>query len=129
MNLFKGVAEKLLNTGIKNTLQLYDKVLTEKKRRELSEKTQIPISEIYKLTCLTDLSRIKWVNHTFAFMLYESGYQSAVEVANARPQVLYESVRAFNKQHKILRHNIGLNDIKRTIEAAQGLDSDINFDQ
>ena len=75
---------QLEKIGIKNTLKLYEEIMAHKKRNELSKKTGISKSEIIKLTKLTDLSRIRWVNHTFAYVLLESGYDTAEKVANAR---------------------------------------------
>jgi len=74
---------KLEKAGIRNTLKLYEEILTDEKRKELSRKTEIGNNEIMKLTKLTDLSRIRWVNHTFAYVLLESGYDTAEKVANA----------------------------------------------
>ena len=60
---------KFENIGIKNTLQLFDKVLTPKSRIEISKQSGIDKNEVFKITKLTDLSRIRWVNHTFAYVL------------------------------------------------------------
>ncbi len=51
-------------------LKLYGEVLTLEKRNELSNKTGISKDDIMQLTKLTDLSRIRWVNHTFAYIYY-----------------------------------------------------------
>jgi hypothetical protein len=55
----KTIVDKLESVGIKNTIQLYDKILTTRKRKELFEETDIKSKEIEKLAKLTDLSRIK----------------------------------------------------------------------
>jgi len=53
------VVLKLENIGIKNTLQLFDKILTSKNRVEISKQTGIDENEVLKITKLTDLSRIR----------------------------------------------------------------------
>ena len=63
INDFPDIAEdtvlKLEKVSIKNTLQLFDKILTSKSRKDLSEKTGIDKNEILKLTKLTDFTRIR----------------------------------------------------------------------
>lgn len=121
------IVVELEKNGIKNTLKLYDEILTNEKRNELSKKTAIGKSEIMKLTKLTDLSRIRWVNHTFAYVLLESGYDTAEKVANADYIKLYETVKKLNKEREIYNANIGERDMKMIIESAQGLDFEIEY--
>ena len=75
--LSENVIVKLEYLGIKNTLHLFDKILTSQRRKELSNQTGISEKEILRLAKLTDLSRIRWVNHTFAYVLLEAGYDTA----------------------------------------------------
>jgi hypothetical protein len=67
---FPGISEsiikKLSDLGIRNALQLYNHITTKQCRGLLSQQTGIPEGEILRLSKLVDLSRIKWVNHTFA---------------------------------------------------------------
>jgi len=78
-------------------------------------------------TKLIDLSRIRWVNHTFAFVLYESGYNTAEKVATADPEKLYEKVKKLNDERKFFPAHIGLTDMKRCVEAAQLVPFDIEY--
>ena len=121
------VVHKLEEIGIKNTLKLYEKIQTPKSRNELADKTGINKDEIIKLTKLTDLSRIRYVNHTFAYVLLEAGYDTAEKVANAEYQDLYETVKQLNKEREIYNAHIGVNDMKMIIEAAQTLDFEIEY--
>lgn len=118
---------KLEKIGIKNTLKLYKEILTDGKRNELSRKAGIGENEIMKLTKLTDLSRIRWVNHTFAYVLLESGYDTAEKVAKADYRKLYETIKQLNNERKIYKAHIGLNDMKMIIESAQSLDFEIEY--
>jgi len=121
------ILQKIEKSGLKNTLILYDKVLTPKKRNELSQKTGISIDEMMKLAKLTDLSRIRWVNHTFAYVLLESGYDTAEKVANADYRKLYVTIKQLNEERKIYNAHIGERDMKMIIESAQGLDFEIEY--
>ena len=118
---------KLEKSGIKNTFKLYEKVLTPEKRNELSRNTGIDTSEIMMLTKLTDLSRIRWVNHTFAYVLMESGYDTAEKVSNANYQELYETVKKLNKKRELYNAHIGARDMRMCIEFAKDLDFEIEY--
>ena len=121
------IAKKLEVLGFKKTIQLYEEILTTEKRNELSRKTGICEDEIIKLAKLTDLSRIRWVNHTFAYVLLEAGYDTAKKVANADYNKMYEKIKQLNKEREIYNGNIGAHDMKLCVEAAQGLDFDIEY--
>ncbi len=118
---------KLEKVGIKNTLKLYDMILTEEKRNLLSNKTGISRDEIIKLTKLTDLSRIRWVNHTFAYVLSEAGYDTVEKVANADYQELYKAVKQLNEEREIYQAHIGVRDMKMVVGSAKDLDFEIEY--
>ena len=121
------VLTKLEKLGIKNTLKLYDEIITSQKRAEFSLKTGISKSEMIRLAKLTDLSRIRWVNHTFAYVLLESGYDTAEKVAKADYKKLYATVKKLNEKRKIYNAHIGERDMKMVIESAQDLDFEIEY--
>lgn len=118
---------KLEKAGIKDTLRLYDNILTDKRREALSNETGISKDEMLKLAKLTDLSRIRWVNHTFAYVLLEAGYDSAEKVANADCQELYYAVKKLNEERKIYNAHIGVRDMKMVVEAAKELKFEIEY--
>ena len=126
-NLTEEIVQKLEASGFKNTLHLYDEVLTPEKRNNLAEKSKIDKGDVLKLAKLTDLSRVRWVNHTFAYVLLEAGYPTAESVAHADYQQMYETIRALNKEREIYKGNIGAHDMKMCVEAAQGLDFEIEY--
>lgn len=128
---FPGITEdialKLENIGVKNTFQLYDKILTSKSRLEISNKSGINENEVLKLAKLTDLSRIRWVNHTFAYVLYEAMYDTVEKVANAEYKELCESVKQLNEDRNIYKGHIGVHDMKLCVEAAKDLIPEIEY--
>ena len=121
------VVSTLEHLGLKNTRQLFDKILTPQQRNELSSQTGISAPEILRLAKLTDLSRIRWVNHTFAYVLLEAGYDTAEKVSNADYRALYQKVKKLNEEREIYKGHIGLHDMKLCVEAAKGVSLDIEF--
>lgn len=123
----KTTAGKLEKNGIKNSLQLFDKIKTAKSRSQLSEEMGIKEEEVLRLAILTDLSRIRWVNHTFAYVLYEAGYRSVEKIAKTNAQELYKNIKQLNSKTNFYKAHIGLNDMKMVIEAAKNLTLDIEY--
>ncbi len=117
----KSIVKKLEALGLNNTFKLYGEINTTKKRNEFSKKTGISKSEITKLTKLTNLSRIRWVNHTFAYVLLEAGYGNIKKVANADSQKLYETIKKLNNKRKIYNAHISVRDMKMIISFAKKL--------
>ncbi|NJK85877.1 MAG: DUF4332 domain-containing protein, partial [Bacteroidales bacterium] len=122
------VVSALEKLGIKDTLKLYDRVLTAKKRKELSKETEIPETNVTELTCLCDLSRIKWVGVTFARMLYDIGIDSVEKAAQSDPEKLHQRINQFNKDKNIFKGHIGLNDIRIFAEAAKEVPQEIEYE-
>lgn len=128
---FPGLSEnvilKLEDLGIRNSLQIFDKILTPQSRNEISSQTGISEHEISKLAKLTDLSRIRWVNHTFAYVLLEAGYDTAEKVAGANFKELYEEVIKLNEERGIYKGHIGLHDMKLCVEVAKDVSLEIEY--
>ncbi len=118
---------RLEKKGIKNTRHLFEKIITRKNRAQLSKQTGISNKQILRLTKLTDLSRIRWVNHTFAYVLYEAGYDTLEKMANANPDQLFETVKQLNAERKFYQAHIGLNDMKMLVESANMVSLDIEY--
>ena len=83
--------------------------------------------QIEKLAHLTDLSRIRWVNHTFASVLYKADYDSVEKVAHADYQTLYEDVKKLNDERNLYKGQIGVHDMKLCVEAAQDVSLEVEF--
>lgn len=117
--------KKLAEAGIKNTTGVYDKVLSLEDRRKLAQSTGVSEEEIELVARLTDLCRIRWVNHTFAQILYDLGYKSAKDVSEADAETLHQSTNVYIKENGIYNGSIGLNDIRICIEAAGTLEHEL----
>ncbi len=128
---FPSISKKTIlaleNVGIKNTFHLFDKIKNPQSRKTLAKKTKISENIILHLAKLTDLSRVKWVNHTFANVLLLAGFESAKKVAEADPLDLYERVKKLNEEKKLFPAHIGMNDMKRCIDAANDLTFEVEY--
>lgn len=128
---FLGISEetisKLEKNGIKSTKHLYDKVITKNDRKKTAKATGISEEEVLELTKLTDLTRIQWVNGTFASVLYKAGYDTIEKVVKADYEELYNTVKKLNAEQKLYKGSIGLNDMKILVEAAAEVPQDIEF--
>ena len=114
-----GVVEKLAAIGIKHALHLHDRVLTPADRAALADEIGMDAEAVLRLAKLTDLSRIRWVNHTFAYVLLEVGYDTSAKVAQADPAQLYTDVKALNAEREIYKGQIGLHDMVLCVNAAK----------
>jgi hypothetical protein len=121
------VVDALEKEGIKNTQQLYPFIVDAEKRKELAHKTGIQKEMIVRLASLADLSRVRWVNHTFAFVLLESGYHTVREVAEADYHELHQRVNEGNAEYQWFKGHIGLHDMKLTVESAQEVEEEVEF--
>lgn len=128
---FPGITEAVVSgletVGIKNTLHLFDKIKSKEGRAALSAQTSIDEAEMLRLAKLTDLSRIRWVNHTFAYVLLEAGFDTAEKVAHANYEDLYNKIKQLNSERNLYKGNIGLHDMKLCVEAAKDVPAEIAF--
>jgi hypothetical protein len=81
--------------------------------------------EIIELLKLSDLTRIQWVNSTFAHVLIAAGFDTVEKVSKAYPEDLFTKVALKNEEMKLYKGKIGLNDMKLCIEAAKLIDVEI----
>ena len=107
-----GVVSNLELIGIKNTLQLFPRVLTPQDRIELALETQIDTADILDLTKLTDVARLKWVGPKFARLLVESNYDTVERVANSNFEKLYLDLVWVNESTNIYIGSLGMDDLK-----------------
>lgn len=112
-------------SGISNTQMLYEKLGKSNERKKFVETTGIDEYEIIELLKLSDLTRIQWVNSTFAHVLSAAGFDTVEKVSKADPEDLFNKVALKNEEMKLYKGKIGLNDMKLCIEAAKSIDAEI----
>jgi len=131
LNEFSGipneVTERLEKAGIKNTVKLYDRVLTPELRQKLCSELLIKKEILLEITKLTDLSRIKWVGATFARILYDIGVDTAFAASMAEPLDLHKRINKIIKERNLYKGTVSLNDVKVFIQAAGDIPADIKF--
>ena len=121
------VSDRLEKIGIRNTLKLYDRILTPEKRANLAKETGIDAAKILELTGLCDLSRIKWVGVTYATILYDLGIVSVEKATKADPIELHKQINQLNQERSIFKGHIGLNDVRILVEAAKEVPLEIEY--
>jgi hypothetical protein len=123
----KIVVDKLAKSGINNTEKLFYLVKSKSDRLKLAEITGINEKDILELTKLTDLSRIKWVGVTFARMLYDLGIDTVEKASKSDPVDLHAKINLLNRDNRIYKGQIGLNDIKIFVNAAKEVPLEIEY--
>ena len=121
------LVSKLEKVGIKDTVGLFDKTKTQKSRKELAGIANVSEQEILELTKLTDLSRVKWVGATFARMLYDIGIDTVEKATNADYNDLHKRINQINKEKNFFKGQIGLNDMRRFVDAAKDVALEIEY--
>ena len=119
--------ESLIKLPYTTTKALYDSIITAEQRQNLSIETTIPLEDILLLSKYSDVSRIRWVNHTFATVLLLTGFDSVETIANADYSIMYETIKSWNEKEKYYKAHIGKNDMKLLVALAKELDYDIQY--
>ena len=119
--------KNLEKMGIKTTVELYDKINTKDKCNELEKEVKASKEEILLLAKLTDLSRIRYVNQTFATLLTNSEYDTIEKIEKADYQELHMKLMKINEEKNIFKGKIGLNDMKFLIRETRDILKDIEY--
>ncbi len=114
----KQVVKRLEITGYKDTYSIYEQIMDKSKCQRLEDMLAISKDTMNMIINYVDISRIRWVNHTFAFVLMKVGYDTAIKIARADCNKLYTLIKTTNSEQQIYKGNIGINDIKILIEWA-----------
>lgn len=99
--------------GIRNTIQLYEAAGS----AELASIGGMD-GQVEKLVQLAELTRIQWVNGTFARMLLEAGYDSPASLAAADAESVCRAVAEVNARGRYFNGKIGVRDMRRLVGAA-----------
>jgi hypothetical protein len=116
--LDKSQINKLENKGYKNTALLFDAFELPGKREELIESIELEEDFVDKILPLINLTRIQWVNPTFAKILVDAGYNNAKSIADANAEDLHRTIETINNEGQYFKGKIGLRDIKRLVKSA-----------
>ncbi|MBI9014357.1 MAG: DUF4332 domain-containing protein [Clostridiales bacterium] len=111
------------------TKSLYDWIITPEQRENLSLETGILLDDILLLSKYSDVSRIRWVNHTFATVLLLTGYDSVEIIAASDYHTMYDTIKSWNEREKFYKAVISQKDMKRLVLLAKELDFDIEYQE
>ena len=98
-----------------------------KDRQRIASETNISLSILDELICLTDLSRIQWVSAIFSRSIYNSGYKTVEAVSSADSEHLAHSIAETNQREQLFKGRIGIRDIRRLIFLASHLSHEIEL--
>lgn len=121
------IIENLEQKGIKTTVHLFPYIQTADDRMKLAKELSCDEKDIIRLSKLTNLCRVRWVNHTFAYVLYEMGYDTIDKLIKADYHKMHEEVNKINMEKQLYKGNIGLNDMKLLVEVAVDVPGEIEF--
>lgn len=117
----------LKKIGVKTTVDLFNEIATKKNREILKEKIESTNEEVLLLAKLTDVSRLRYVNQTFATLLINSEYDSVEKIREAEYQELHNQLMKVNEDKNIYRGRFNLNDSKFLVIEAMNTPLEIEY--
>jgi methionine aminopeptidase len=121
------IVKALEAMGIKNTKQLYDRIASKKERDKLQKEINVSCAEALNLAKLADLTRVRYVNHTFATLLADSKYDTVVKIQKADHEKLYNELKKMNKGNAYYKGHIGLKDMEFLVELSGRVSADVEY--
>ena len=95
--------ERLAESGIKDSKQLFDRALTAADRSALAGQAGVPDEALLELVKLSDLVRAPYVGPVFARLFYEAGTDTLAKLLTCEPEELCQRVRTTNDELKLTR--------------------------
>ncbi len=114
-------AAKLKGAGIGSTEALIEKCATAKGRKEIAEKTGINADLLLQWVNHIDLFRIKGVGAEYSDLLEAAGVDSAPELAQRKPDNLFQKLVDVNKAKKLVRKLPVQSQVANWVEQAKKL--------
>jgi hypothetical protein len=121
------IIRDLQDMGIKSTLQLYDRIASKTERKKLQKELNISREEALKLAKLTDLTRVRYVNHTFATLLADSKSDTVAKLQKADHEKLYAELKRMNKDNAYYKGHIGLKDMEFVVEYSRRVPAEVEY--
>jgi len=125
--LSKVTIDKLQLANIKNTANLFDKVISKTNRVQISSDLDINSDEILELTKLTDLVRIKWIGPIFACMFLNTGVDTSQKVSISNSTDLYNMLLDINKNNRFTKAKFQESDVSLCINVAKEVPKIIEY--
>lgn len=119
--------QALAAKGIKTTYDLYPSVCNKEERHQFFSQNKISAEEGSRLTRLTDVTRLRYVNPAFANLLIHSSFDRIELIQKANPQALFENLLQLNEDKKFFKGSIGQNDMELVIRDSQYIATEIQY--
>ncbi len=114
-------AAKLQKAGVRGTNGLLKMGATRKGRQELAKATGFDAKTILEWVNRADLFRVKGIGTQFSDLLEAAGVDTAVELANRKPEALLEAMAKANAKLNKVNQMPGLSNVKAWIANAKKL--------
>ena len=111
--------KKLAAAGIRTTEALLKRGATPKGRKEIEEATGIGHKLVLEWVNLADLFRVKGIGEEYSDLLEEAGVDTVVELAQRKPDNLYEKMLQVNEKKKLVRRPPALSMVKDWVAQAK----------
>lgn len=122
LDKFPGIPAEYLDrldaVGIRNSRQLFTEASDKGDRKQLSQRTEIPIERMNELVGLSDLVRAYGVGPAFARMIYDVGIRSIKTFI----EYTAEDFIGIYEEHTQKKADFGVNEIQFSLELAKELD-------
>jgi predicted flap endonuclease-1-like 5' DNA nuclease len=120
-------AEKLVAAGVTSTDALLEKGATPKGRQGIAEKSGISEKLILEWVNHVDLFRIKGVASEYADLLEEAGVDTVPELAQRKPENLYQKIVETNQAKKLVRKLPTAAQVADWVSQAKALPRKVNY--
>jgi predicted flap endonuclease-1-like 5' DNA nuclease len=120
-------AEKLVAAGVTSTDVLLEKGATPKGRQEIAEKVGISEKLILEWVNHVDLFRIKGVASEYSDLLEEAGVDTVPELAQRKPENLYQKIVETNQAKKLVRKLPTAAQVADWVAQAKALPRKVNY--
>jgi len=120
-------AKKLEEAGIATTEALLEKGATPKGRKELAEKTKIPLKTILTWVNHVDLFRVKGIGEEYADLLEASGVDTVPELGQRKPDNLLQKMTEVNEKEKRVRQLPSVKRVADWVEQAKKLPKVVTY--
>jgi len=122
LDKFPGIPTKYVDRleveGIKNSRQLFNEAKDKNGRKQISQRTEIPIEILNELVGLSDLARAYGVGPVFARIIYDVGIKSIKEFIENTAK---DFIRIYEEKEQ-KKADFGVNEIQFSLELAKELD-------
>ena len=113
--------QKLRGVGINTVLDLLVNGATRRGRKQLSDQSGIPQSNILTWVNHVDLFRVKGVAQEYADLLEQSGVDTVVELAQRNPVNLHKRMLEINEQKSLVRRAPHASEVQSWVAQAKDL--------